>query len=93
MNPQTQSTLKFYDENPERVAQEALRSRDLAFLNQFQSHLPPAGEGIRVLDAGCGVGQDLVWFKKRGFEVEGFCRRHMRVHGAYYDSWLMAWLA
>lgn len=32
-------------------------------------------------------------YEKLGFEVEGLCRRHMRVHGAYYDSWLMAWLA
>jgi ribosomal protein S18 acetylase RimI-like enzyme len=32
-------------------------------------------------------------YEKFGFAVEGLCRRHMRVHGEYYDSWLMAWLA
>lgn len=32
-------------------------------------------------------------YDKVGFEVEGLCRRHMRVRDAYYDSWLMAWLA
>jgi RimJ/RimL family protein N-acetyltransferase len=32
-------------------------------------------------------------YEKAGFATEGLCRRHMRVHGAYYDSWLMAWLA
>ena len=31
-------------------------------------------------------------YEKLGFEVEGLCRRHMRVHGEYFDSWLMAWL-
>ncbi|HEX7052326.1 MAG TPA: GNAT family N-acetyltransferase [Burkholderiales bacterium] len=32
-------------------------------------------------------------YEKHGFQVEGLCRRHMRVRGAYYDSHLMAWLA
>ena len=32
-------------------------------------------------------------YENHGFEVEGLCRRHMRVRGAYYDSYLMAWLA
>ena len=32
-------------------------------------------------------------YDRFGFGVEGICRRHMRVHGEYHDSWLMAWLA
>ena len=32
-------------------------------------------------------------YDRLGFAVEGLCLRHMRVHGEYYDSWLMAWLA
>ena len=31
-------------------------------------------------------------YDKAGFQVEGLCRRHMRVRDVYYDSWLMAWL-
>jgi RimJ/RimL family protein N-acetyltransferase len=31
-------------------------------------------------------------YEKAGFEVEGLCRRHMRVRGRYYDSYLMALL-
>jgi len=31
-------------------------------------------------------------YEKFGFEVEGRCRRHMRVRGRYYDSYLMALL-
>lgn len=31
-------------------------------------------------------------YEKFGFEVEGLCRRHMRVRDTYYDSYLMAWL-
>ena len=29
-------------------------------------------------------------YEKFGFAVEGLCRRHMRVRGKYYDSYLMA---
>ena len=31
-------------------------------------------------------------YEKVGFEVEGLCRRHMRLRGRYYDSYLMALL-
>lgn len=31
-------------------------------------------------------------YEKCGFAVEGLCRRHMRVRGEYFDSYLMAWL-
>jgi len=31
-------------------------------------------------------------YEKFGFSVEGLCRRHMRVHGEYKDSYLMALL-
>ena len=32
-------------------------------------------------------------YERFGFEIEGLCRRHMRVHDTYHDSYLMAWLA
>lgn len=31
-------------------------------------------------------------YEKFGFAVEGLCRRHMRVHEEYFDSYLMAFL-
>lgn len=31
-------------------------------------------------------------YERFGFVVEGVCRRHMRIHGAYQDSFLMATL-
>jgi ribosomal protein S18 acetylase RimI-like enzyme len=31
-------------------------------------------------------------YEKFGFAIEGLCQRHMRVRGAYYDSYLMACL-
>jgi SAM-dependent methyltransferase len=30
--------------------------------------------GARILDVGCGSGRDLVWLKKRGYQVVGFER-------------------
>jgi len=31
-------------------------------------------------------------YERLGFQTEGLCRRHMRVDGVYYDSYLMALL-
>jgi RimJ/RimL family protein N-acetyltransferase len=31
-------------------------------------------------------------YEKFGFQLEGLCRRHMRVRGEYHDSYFMAWL-
>lgn len=31
-------------------------------------------------------------YEKFGFQIEGLCRRHMRVRGEYHDSYFMAWL-
>ena len=34
-------------------------------------HLAP---GASILDVGCGSGRDLLWFKKRGYQLTGFDR-------------------
>jgi putative acetyltransferase len=31
-------------------------------------------------------------YERLGFRIEGLCRRHMRIDGEYYDSYLMALL-
>lgn len=31
-------------------------------------------------------------YERLGFQIEGLCRRHMRIDGEYYDSYLMALL-
>jgi len=58
---------KFY-----RAYHEATFSVDpSSFLEPFSKTLP---EGASVLDVGCGSGRDLLWLKKRGFNVVGFER-------------------
>ena len=51
---------------------------DRTFLLDPSSFLAPVAErlssGAMVLDVGCGSGRDLLWFKKKGFEVIGFER-------------------
>lgn len=54
-------------------AGEAIRSWAKArtpsrFLRRFAGLLPPGG---RVLDYGCGIGTDLAWLRRKGFQVEG----------------------
>lgn len=72
MNPTSissvENTLRYYDHHADRLLLESHRSRDLAALKGFFELLP---QGARVLDAGCGTGQDLVWLKENGCQVEG----------------------
>ena len=42
-----------------------------SFLEPLAQRLPPEAF---ILDVGCGSGRDLLWMKKRGFEVIGFER-------------------
>lgn len=43
-------------------------ARPSRFLRQFAAALPPRS---RVLDYGCGIGLELAWLRRQGFQVEG----------------------
>jgi SAM-dependent methyltransferase len=59
----------YYDEHHNEYLQETL-SQDLNILyDRFLTLIPPHS---RIVDAGCGGGRDLLYFKNRGYQVEGF---------------------
>ena len=54
-------------------AKEAIRnwsrqSKPTRFLRRFAKNLNP---GAFVLDYGCGIGTDMSWLKRQGFQIEG----------------------
>ena len=62
-------TVAYYDRNAEAFARRT-GSLDLSGLyDRFVAYLPPGG---RILEAGCGVGRDVVAMVDRGYQVVAF---------------------
>jgi len=61
----------FYQENYKSYHEKTFLIDPSSFLEPLARRLPPEAF---ILDVGCGSGRDLVWMKKRGFEVIGFER-------------------
>jgi len=61
----------FYQNNYRAYHKKTFSIDPSSFLEPFVSRLP---EGSLVLDVGCGSGRDLLWLKRRGFNVIGFER-------------------
>ena len=61
-------TILYYDRAPEAAAQEARTEQDRTGLEAFAREIPVGGA---VFDAGCGAGQDLEFFRLRGFQADG----------------------
>ncbi len=59
-------TLAFYDRDAETYAQSAIDHGVRDSLRRFESSLP---RNARVLDYGCGAGQESAWFAARGHSV------------------------
>ena len=63
--------LDYYQKNYKVYHEKTFSIDPSSFLAPLAQGLPPEAF---VLDVGCGSGRDLVWMKKRGFEVIGFER-------------------
>ncbi len=62
---------KFYQENYKAYHEKTFPIDPSSFLKPLAQRLP--AEAF-VLDVGCGSGRDLLWMKKKGFDVIGFER-------------------
>jgi SAM-dependent methyltransferase len=61
----------YYQKNYKAYHEKTFSIDPSSFLEPLAQRLPPEAF---VLDVGCGSGRDLLWMKKRGFEVIGFER-------------------
>jgi SAM-dependent methyltransferase len=61
----------YYQENYKAYHEKTFHIDPSSFLEPLARRLPPEAS---ILDVGCGSGRDLLWMKKRGFEVIGFER-------------------
>jgi len=61
----------YYQKNYKAYHEKTFSIDPSSFLAPLAQRLPPEAF---VLDVGCGSGRDLLWMKKRGFDVIGFER-------------------
>jgi len=62
------STMQYYEANASAYAAATARIDVSERIGQFVEMLP---RGARVLDAGCGAGRDLLYFRNAGLEAVG----------------------
>ena len=61
----------YYQKNYQAYHEKTFSIDPSSFLSPLAQRLPP---DAFVLDVGCGSGRDLLWMKRKGFEVIGFER-------------------
>lgn len=62
-------TLTYYNHHASSFAAQTVNLNLTSVYERFLRHVPASG---RFLDAGCGVGRDVLAFSQQGFEVVGF---------------------
>ena len=94
--------LRFYEQNAAEYARQAAEDWDPGSLKAFCEQVVKAHEqssgghsetAPRILDAGCGAGRDLNYFKEAGFEAEGFDGSSALVEIATRESGPKVWRA
>lgn len=73
----------YYDLNPETYHNRTFHVDPESFLTPLVEVLSP---GARILDVGCASGRDLLWLKKRGFDVIGLERAPALAHRARQNT-------
>ena len=74
----------FYQDNYNAYHEKTFSIDPSSFLEPLAQRLPPDAFN---LDVGCGSGRDLLWMKKRGFEVIGFERSPGLAELARENAW------
>ena len=62
-------TILYYDKSAEAFEEQTADLDMSAIQMRFLAHMPPSGT---ILDAGCGVGRDVLFFSRRGYRVTAF---------------------
>lgn len=62
-------TIPYYDKNADAFEEQTADLDMSAIQMRFLAHMPPSGT---ILDAGCGVGRDALFFAQRGYRVTAF---------------------
>ncbi len=62
-------TIAYYDKTADAFEAQTADLDMSTIQKRFLAHVPPSGE---LLDAGCGVGRDALYFAQRGYRVTAF---------------------
>jgi SAM-dependent methyltransferase len=65
----TSETIAYYDKSADAFEEQTADLDMSAIQLRFLAHMPPSGT---ILDAGCGVGRDALFFAQRGYRVTAF---------------------
>ncbi len=77
------NTANYYDQHKREYIE---RTQDINMNFLYDHFLPLLPLNARIVDGGCGSGRDLLYFKKNGYQVEGFDSSEEMVKAARLHS-------